>query len=62
MKKHGDQTFLHKGGMNMDSNSEISDSVIETLARCLLPKIREFFERPEGKEEYERWKQQKGDT
>ena len=46
----------------MDSNSEIPDSVIETLARCLLPKIREFFESPEGKEEYERWKQQKEDT
>lgn len=40
-------------------SAEIPDSVIETLARCLLPKIREFFESPEGKEEYERWKQQK---
>lgn len=62
LEKHGDQTFLHKWGMSMDSNSEIPDSVIETLARCLLPKIREFFESPEGKEEYERWKQQKEDT
>ena len=46
----------------MDSNSVIPDSIIETLARCLLPKIREFFVSPEGKEEYERWKQQKEDT
>lgn len=46
----------------MDSNSEIPDSVIETLARCLLPKIRDFFESPEGKEEYERWKRQNDDT
>ncbi len=46
----------------MDSGSEIPDSVIETLARCLLPKLLEFFESPEGQEEYERWKQQKGDT
>lgn len=46
----------------MESHSEIPDSVIETLARCLLPKIQEFFESPEGQAEYERWKQQKGDT
>ena len=46
----------------MELNSEIPDSVIETLARCLLPKIRDFFESPEGREEYERWKRQKDDT
>lgn len=46
----------------MELNSEIPDSVIETLARCLLPKIRDFFESPEGKEEYERWKRQNDDT
>lgn len=43
-------------------SAEIPDSVIETLARCLLPKIQKFFESPEGKEEYERWRQQKEDT
>lgn len=50
---------------NSDSESqlkEIPDSVIETLARLLLPKIQEFFESPEGKEEYERWKRQKDVT
>ena len=41
---------------------KIPDSVIETLARCLLPKIQDFFDSPEGKEEYERWKQRKEDT
>ena len=46
----------------MELNSEIPDSVIETLARCLLPRLLEFFESPEGQEEYERWKQQKDDT
>lgn len=46
----------------MELNSEIPDSVIETLARCLLPKIRDFFESPEGREEYERWKRQNDDT
>lgn len=43
-------------------SAEIPDSVVETLARCLLPKIQEFFDSPEGKEEFERWKQQKCDT
>lgn len=46
----------------MESNSDIPDSVIETLAWCLLPRLLEFFESPEGREEYERWKQQKDDT
>jgi hypothetical protein len=50
---------------NSDSESqstEIPDSVIEALARCLLPKLLEYFESPEVQEEYERWKQQKVDT
>lgn len=46
----------------MDSSSDIPDSVVETLARCLLPKLLEYFESPEGQEEYERWKQQRNGT
>ena len=46
----------------MDSNSDIPDSVVDSLARCLLPKLLELFESPEVQEEYERWKQQKVDT
>jgi len=29
---------------------------IEMLARCLLPKMQEFFENEEGKKEFEEWK------
>ena len=43
LEKHGDQTFLHKWGMSMDSNSEIPDSVIEILARCLLRRFENFL-------------------
>lgn len=53
--------------MDDDSNSpdcqiEIPDTVVESLARCLLPKLLEYFESPEGQEEYERWKQQRNGT
>lgn len=34
----------------------IPDDVVETLARCLLPKIQEYFESPEGQAEFEEWK------
>lgn len=34
----------------------IPDFEIETLARCLLPQIQAYFESPEGRTEFERWK------
>ena len=37
----------------------IPDFEIETLARCLLPSLRDFFESPEGKAEFARWKADK---
>lgn len=36
----------------------IPEFEIDTLARCLLPKIQTFFDSPEGQAEFEAWKQQ----
>jgi hypothetical protein len=35
-------------------------NAIETLARCLLPVIRSYFEGDEGKAAFAEWKSQKG--
>ena len=41
----------------------IPDFEIESLARCLLPKIQAYFESPEGQAAFEAWrKQQNSDT
>lgn len=34
----------------------IPDFIIDTLARCLLPALRSFYDSPEGKAEFDRWK------
>ena len=34
----------------------IPDFEIETMARCLLPALRAFYDSPEGRAEFERWK------
>lgn len=36
----------------------IPDDVVDTLARCLLPKIQAYFNSPEGRAEFEEWKRQ----
>lgn len=36
--------------------SDIPDEVIESLARCILPSIRAYFESEEGQKEYMEWK------
>ena len=36
----------------------IPDFEIESLARCLLPKMQAFFDTPEGQAAFEAWKQQ----
>ena len=38
------------------NQNDIPDFEIEALARCLLPSLRAFYDSPEGREEYERWK------
>lgn len=40
----------------------IPDFEIETLARCLLPALRAFYDNPEGRAEYERWKAEHKDS
>ena len=40
----------------------VPDFEIESLARCLLPKIKAYFESPEGQAAFEAWKQQHSDT
>lgn len=40
----------------------IPDFEIESLARCLLPKIQAYFESPEGQAAFETWKKQHSDT
>jgi len=37
------------------NKNDIPDSVVESLARGLLPLIRDFFNSPEGQAEYEKW-------
>ena len=46
--------------MQEDVHSEpIPEEAIETLARCLLPAMRKFFESEEGQREFEAWKNAK---
>jgi len=42
--------------------AEIPDFVIDTLARCLLPKIQAYFDSPEGQAEFEAWKKEQENT
>ena len=41
--------------MEKTYNAEISKDQIESLARCLLPEIRRFFDSAEGKREFIAW-------
>lgn len=44
-------------------HSGIPRHVLESLARCLLPDIRAFYESEEGQREFEAWKEkQRHDT
>lgn len=40
----------------------IPDFKIESLARCLLPKIQAYFASPEGQAAFEEWKRQQENT
>ena len=40
------------------NKSEYPDYIIETVARCLWPDIKAFFESDEGQREYAEWKAQ----
>ena len=39
-------------------NARPSKWQIESLARCFLPQIREFFASEEGQKEYEKWQKE----
>ena len=45
-----------------DGPLAIPDFEIESLARCLLPKMQEFFDSPEGQAAFEDWKRQQQNT
>lgn len=38
---------------------DIPDDVIESLARCILPSIRAYFESEEGQKEFSEWIEKK---
>ena len=37
----------------------IPDYEVEAIARCLLPKIQEYFESAEGKSAFQKWQKEK---
>lgn len=41
-----------------DNGTDIPQHEIESLARCLLPKIQAFFESEEGQREFQEWQEQ----
>ena len=38
------------------ASAKIPKCILDELARCFLPDIIAFYETPEGREEYEKWK------
>ena len=38
------------------ASAKIPKRILDELARCFLPDIIAFYEAPEGREEYEKWK------
>lgn len=45
-----------------DTQTVIPDFVVETMARCLLPKMQEYFASPEGQAAFEEWRQNRENT
>lgn len=41
---------------NKQASAQIPKRILDELARCFLPDIIAFYEAPEGREEYEKWK------
>ncbi len=55
--------MLEERNVAVDNNtSEIPKYVYESLARCLLPAIQEFYESDDGKKEYEEWKAKQSES
>lgn len=45
-----------------DAQMVVPDFVVESLARCLLPKMQAYFASPEGQAAFEEWKRQRENT
>ena len=45
-----------------DAPKVVPDFVIESMARCLLPKIQAYYATPEGQAAFEEWKRQQEHT
>jgi hypothetical protein len=45
-----------RGSLGKLTASDIPQHEIDTLARCLLPAMNEFFETEEGQRKFEEWK------
>ena len=44
------------------NNTNIPQHAIESMARCFLPSILEFYQSEEGQREYAEWKAQREET
>lgn len=60
-KKGGEEMAPADPGKD-DLQTVIPEFAVDTLARCLLPKIQAYFDSPEGQAAFEAWKRQKDDT
>ena len=45
-----------------NSHAVIPDHVVESLARCLLPKLRAFYDSEDGQHAFAEWKVQQENT
>ena len=50
-----------KKEVKIDLKSELPEHEIETLAKCFLPDILDYFNSEEGKKEFEEWKKNRID-
>ena len=46
----------------VNTGSAVPDDIIDTLARCLFPKVQAYFDSPEGQAEFEEWKREHGNA
>lgn len=50
---------IQQGGITLyNKDTEIPQYIIDGIARMLLPEIQKFYESDEGKELFEKWKEE----
>lgn len=54
-----DQSNPAQPSESEDQDIAVPDFEIDALARCLLPKLREYFASAEGQAAFEEWKRQR---